>query len=362
MFFMKRKQSSWIYFLMSWLLTFALLVTWSPAVTLASEEIDESIPVELKISPDKDRYSPGTKIQIEAVTKKEGKSFEAKIVVKAKMDKEHTITIEPETKIKGKSYVSKATFTPEDIIGNNAGSLGIEFEIILSDTNKMWVGKTNKRIFVDNMPETVPSVDSEFFILPEQKLKVGEKIKFTVHTPYKGIIREDAKFLFFSFNSVDTTQKVEKVRTIHDRKKGMYVTTGYFTPRKEGTYTPFFFLEMYDKEKDEDISGSGVIKFDVIANPKIETSLSPQTITIKLGDEIYLLLTYQATGMDSAKFSREYNYDVTEINEEYDEENKTYKVLLKFKPEQKKTHKFEATVKNIETDTKATAKTTIYVK
>lgn len=63
---------------------------------------------------------------------------------------------------------------------------------------------------------------------------------------------------------------------------------------------------------------------------------------VKFGDEIYLLLTYQATGIDSAKFSREYNYDVTEINEEYDEENETYKVLLKFKPEQKKTHKFEA--------------------
>ncbi|WJQ79114.1 hypothetical protein [Brevibacillus brevis] len=214
------------------------------------------------------------------------------------------------------------------------------------------------------MPGTVPVVDSEFFIYPEQTLKVGEKIKFTVHTPYKGMIREEAKFLFFSFNSVDSTQKVEKVRTTLDRKKGMYVyvTTGYFTPRKEGTYTPFFFLEMYDKEKDEEISGSGVVKFDVIANPKIEASLSPETATIKFGDEIYLLLTYQATGMDSAKFSREYNYAVAEITEEYDEENKTYKVLLKFKPEQKKTHKFEATVKNIETDTKATAKTTIYVK
>lgn len=315
MLFMKRKQSSWIYFLMSWMVASALLVTSSPTVTLASEEMEESIPVELNISPDKDRYAPGTKIQVEAVTKKEGKSFEAKIVVKAKMDKEQTITIEPDTKIKGKNYVSKATFTPEDIIGDRVGSLGIEFEIIMSDTDKIWVGRANKRIFVDNMPVTVPSVDSEFFISPEQKLKVGEKIKFTVHTPYKGMIREDAKFLFFSFNSVDTTQKVEKVRTTHDRKKGIYVTTGYFTPRKEGTYTPFFFLEMYDKEKDEEISGSGVIKFDV-----------------------------------------------TEINEEYDDENKTHKVLLKFKPEQKKTHKFGATVKNIETDTKATAKTTIYVK
>ncbi|WJQ79115.1 hypothetical protein [Brevibacillus brevis] len=141
MFFMKRKQSSRIYFLMSWIIAVALLVTWSPAVTLASEEIEESIPVELKISPEKDRYSPGTKIQMEAVTKKEGKSFEAKIVIKAKMDKEQTITIEPETKIKGKNYVSKATFTPEDIIGDKTGSLSIEFEIMMSDTDKVWVGR-----------------------------------------------------------------------------------------------------------------------------------------------------------------------------------------------------------------------------
>ncbi|MGK5508341.1 hypothetical protein ACSNN6_07220 [Brevibacillus formosus] len=362
MFFMKRKQSSWIYFLMSWIVALALLVTWSPVVTLASEELEESIPVELKISPDKDRYSPGTKIQIEAVTKKEGKSFEAKIVITSDADKEQITTLEPETKIKGKNYVSKATFTPEELIGSQIANMQIQYEIIMKNDEKVWMGKANKRISVDNMPGTIPTVKSEFFISPEESLKVGEKIKFTVHTPNKGSMQGDAKFLFHSMNSVDTTQKVEKIKTIYDRKKGIYITTGYFTPRKEGTYTPYFYLRMYDKAKDEQINGSGSIVLNVVADPKIETSISPQTATIKLGDEFYLLLTYQATGIDSAKFSREYNYDVTEINEEYDEENKTYKVLLKFKPEQKKTHKFEATVKNIETDTKATAKTTIYVK
>ncbi|MFS0556066.1 hypothetical protein [Brevibacillus sp. 179-C9.3 HS] len=360
MFFMKRRQSSGIYFLMSWIVSLALLVTLSPAITLASEE--KSIPVEIKISPDKERFSPNSKIQLEAVTKKEGDSFEAKIEITSDADKEQIITIEPDTNIKGKNYVSKATIIPEDLIGSRVANMYIQYEIIMRDEENVWVGKAKKRIFVDNMPSEMPSVESEFSISPKESLKVGEKIKFTVHTPYKGTIEREAEFHFFTFDSVDTSQKVEKIKTIHDRRKGIYITTGYFTPRKAGTYTPHFSLIMYDKEKDELFDGNGSIEFNVKANPKIETSISPHTATMKFGDEIYLLFTYQVYDIESAKFSREYNYDVTEINEEYDKENKTYKVLLKFKPEQKKTHIIEATVKNIETDTKSTAKTTIYVR
>lgn len=118
---------------------------------------------------------------------------------------------------------------------------------------------------------------------------------------------------------------------------------------------------MYNDETNEVIEGTGVVKFTVTADSKINASISPQTAAMKLGDEIYLLLTYKVLGIKSDQFVREYNYGVSEISKEYDQTEGVYKVLIKFKPDQKKMYDFEAKVKNPETNIEAITKTKIYV-
>lgn len=355
MYLIKKKCSFGIYVLITWLVFITLFTTLIPNLTFASDEVN--VPVDLKISPINSRYSPSGEIQIEAVTKKEGETFDASITIRFTEKR----TIQLETKNVDGNYVSKATFKPKDL-GVTIENLSIQFKIVMKDKDKVWIGSAEKLIYVDEMPTTVPSVDSDFSIFPEKSLKVGEKIKFTVHTPYKGKAKEKGEFKFFSFNSVDATQKVEKVKTSYDRKKNIYITTGYFTPKKEGIYTPFFFLNMYNNETNEMIEGVGVAKFYVTTDSKIEPSISPQTATIKIGDEIYLLLTYKMFGVKPDQFVRSYNYGVSEISKEYDEKEGIYRVLIKFKPDKKKTYNFEAKVKNLESNIEATAKTKIYVK
>ncbi|RNB89979.1 hypothetical protein EDM56_12570 [Brevibacillus fluminis] len=329
------------------LLTFFMLfTTMIPNVTFASDEVN--VPVDLKISPIKGKYSPSEEIQIEAVTKKEGETFDASLEIVFKEKK----TIQLETKKIGNNYVSKATFKPENL-GITIENVSVLYKIVMKDKDKTWIGSAEKLIRVDEMPIIGPSVDSDFTISPEKTLKVGKKIKFTVHTPYRGKLKEEGYFKFYLFNSVDNTQKVEKVRTYYDQKKNIYITTGYFTPKKEGVYTPFFLLHMYNDETNEVIVGNGVVKFTVTADSKINASISPQTATMKFGDEIYLLLTYKVFGIKSDQFIREYNYGVSEISKEYDEKEGVYKVLIKFKPDKKKMYDFEAKVKNPETNFEA---------
>jgi len=274
---------------------------------------------------------------------------------------EERIPLNLVTKKVGKNYVSTATFKPEDY-DISIDNVLIQYKIVMKDNDKVWIGSAEKSIRIDNMPSVTPTVQSTFTIYPEKSLKVDQKIKFTVHTPYKGKIEKAAAFTFYSFNSVDATQKVEKVKTTYDRKQNMYITTGYFTPKKEGTYTPFFFLYMLDKETNEQIIGEANIKFTVTADPKVEASISPQKATIKVGDTIYLLLTYKGMGTKSNHFVRSYNHEVSEISNEYNENEGSYSVLIKFKPDKKKTYQFEAKVQNPETGAEASAKTSITVR
>ncbi|HZG14054.1 MAG TPA: hypothetical protein VE710_03430 [Candidatus Bathyarchaeia archaeon] len=186
-------------------------------------------------------------------------------------------------------------------------------------------------------------------------------IKFTVETPNMGKIVEPAVIDFLSFGS-DDTQKVEKVKTIYNRAKNAYITTGYFTPRKEGNYLANFSVIMENQKTDELTEGFADASFTVEPDQHLYPSLSPQTATLKLGDEIYLLLSYKAPGAKPEQFAREYNYDVTEISQSYDDKNGLHKVLILFKPEKKKAYQFQATVKNLVTNISAVAKTSITVK
>ncbi|HZG16199.1 MAG TPA: hypothetical protein VE710_14440 [Candidatus Bathyarchaeia archaeon] len=360
---MRMKKSHRIHHLLIMLTTFILMsVTMFPHYTVAAET--EEVPVEIKLTPPKDRFGENTKIQIQAVTKAEGKLDTASFELEYESEEEEDVVvkaIQPDTKKIGKNYVSTAAFTPEDDLGLQIGSITIRYNIIMKDDSKTWTGTTEKRIFVDNSPPVIPSVESTFSISPSKSLQVGEKIKFSVETPNKGKIVEPAFFDFFSAGS-DDTQKVEKVKTIYNRLENAYITTGYFTPQKEGEYFAYFGLLMKDQKTEEITEGTAYVKFTVEPDQNLYPSLSPQTATIKLGDEIYLLLTYKSSDASPEQFTREYNYDVTEINQSYDEKNGLHKVLIMFKPDKKKAYRFQAIVKNLVTNMSAVAKTSITVK
>ncbi|WP_134687284.1 hypothetical protein [Brevibacillus migulae] len=345
--------------LLASLVFFTLFTMLVPSLAFAEEV---SVPVELKVTPVKKQYYPSEEIQIEAVTKKQGKTFEASLAIVFEGEdgeEKHPITLE--TAKKGMNYVSKAVFIPEDF-DISIHHVSIQYNIVMKDNDKVWAGNAEKRIRVDNLPPVTPTVESEFSIYPEKSLKVDQKMKFTVHTPYMGTVEKAAEFKFLSLNSVDVTQKVQKIKTTYDRKKNMYMTTGYFTPKIEGEYTPYFVMLMRDKETGEIIEATGYITFSVAADPQIQASISPQKATVRLGDTIYLLLTYKGTGIKSDQFTRSYNQEVTEISNEYNEKEGTHSVLIKFKPDKKKTYPFEAKVKNPETGAEAIAKTSITVR
>lgn len=214
------------------------------------------------------------------------------------------------------------------------------------------------------MPHTIPSIDSEFVISPSKNLEVGQKIKFTVTTPIKGKVIREGKFIFFSFSSVDDTQKVEQVRTI--QKGNQYVTTGYFTPIKAGTYKAYFTNIMQDEQTKELWEGSGVYTFEIKENPKIIVSLSPNTAYMKAGEEIYLTVTYpmKKDSESSEHYMSWNNQNVDQFIGTYDEALGGYKYVYHFKPEKKGTYNLEVTVRQ-ETngqDREGKAKTKIFVR
>lgn len=343
---------------------FALLVNATvifPQRTLAEGE--KAVPVTMKLSPNLMRYAPNQTIKIEAWTKMEGTSYEVVelSIFDTDLDKpEDKITVPFETKVVDGHYVTTASFRPEEDAGVQIGNVGISYKIVMRSETETWVGKAVRGIQVDNMPGPMPTVESKVSYSPSQDLRAGTKIKFTVMTPYKGPIAHKAEFFVFP-SSKKPVPVVEKVRTRLDRKKNMYITTGYITPQKAGEYIVDFSLRMKDENSDDVWAGAGEAIFMVLPDG-IEASISPQTATMKLGEELYLLLSYTIEEKDIGGIVRVYSHGVKEEKEEYDRKNQIYKVLLKFNPAFSQTYQFEAVVKNQATQESVTATTEIVVK
>jgi hypothetical protein len=226
------------------------------------------------------------------------------------------------------------------------GEKTFDYYIYMYGEGQGWVGHASVSIRVkDNMPGVIPAVDADFAISPSKNLIVGQKIKFTVTTPYKGKITEEGNFRFFSMSSVDDTQKVEQVRTI--RRGNYYVTTGYFTPKKSGKYTAYFFNAMQDEKTKEVWEGVGVNKFEVKENPTIAVSLSPNTAYMKAGEEIYLTVTFplKKDSDSSEHFISWNNPNLVQFIGTYDDDLGGYKYVYRFKPEKKETYNLEVNVK-----------------
>ncbi|QRG68808.1 hypothetical protein [Brevibacillus choshinensis] len=329
------------------LLMVALLFAYVPAQ--AAEKIE--VPVKLTVLSEEGEPKLDDEITIEAVTEKKGDYYEAFFT---------NVKESAETKIVDGHYVSRVTFQAEYI-----GEKTFDYSISMHGEGQAWVGHASVTIRVkDNMPGVIPSVDSGFVISPSKNLIVGQKIKFTVTTPYKGEITKEGNFHFYSMNSVDDTQKVEQVRTV--RRGNFYVTTGYFTPKIPGTYMPFFFNKMQDEKTKEVWEGIGFYKFEVKENPTIAVSLSPNTAYMKAGEEIYLTVTYPLNkdSGSSEHYMSWNNPSVVQFIGTYDDDLRGYKYIYRFKPAKKGTYTLEVSVKQDSSGQirVGKAKTKIYVR
>lgn len=89
-----------------------------------------------------------------------------------------------ETTLEEGKYISRMSFLAE-----YNGEKTFDYSISMYGDGQEWVGHASVSIRVkDNMPQAIPHVNSKFVISPSKNVVVGQKIKFTVTTPYKGDI------------------------------------------------------------------------------------------------------------------------------------------------------------------------------
>lgn len=322
----------------------AVMFAYIPSVALADDYIE--VPVKFTVKPDAQPIRLGEEITIEAVTKKEGNTFEVHATWSGGTSHNELIT---ETTLEGDHYVSRGT-VHADVIG----ILTINYKITMRGEGKEWVGKASATIDVkDNMPPAIPSVEGKISMYPSDKIEIGKPVQFKAYVPNKGNFSQAR----FRFGYPNHHEIVENVKTVRSGSK--YVTTGSFTPKKAGKYTVYYSIIMKDEEGNP-IEGSAVIKFTVHDNGKIYASLSPNTATMNVGEEIYLLLTYT---MDE-NMTVQWNYPAESTVVDHDPETGLHKELLKFKPEKTGTYNFEVTITQDVNGSKKTgkAKTKIYVR
>ncbi|MED1793442.1 hypothetical protein [Brevibacillus nitrificans] len=326
----------------------ALLLVHLP---VQAAEKNREVPVKLTVVPGD--YELGDEITLEAVTEKMGDSYVVETTEKLG-------ELQVETTLEEGKYVSKMSLMADYI-----GERTFDYSISMYGDGQEWVGHASVTIRVkDNMPTSMPVANAKFVISPSKNLVVGQKIKFTVTTPYKGGISKEGEFHFFRSSSADSTQKVQQMRTI--RRGSVYITTGYFTPKKPGTYLPVYSMIMEDEKTKELWEGFGEYSFEVKENPKITVTLSPNTAYMKAGEDIYLSATYMV--QKSPAFSDQlitWNQPgLDKIFGTYDEELGGYRYLYRFHPEKKGTYNLEVTFQ-MESDgvkREGKAKTKIYVR
>ncbi|MED1793093.1 hypothetical protein [Brevibacillus nitrificans] len=145
----------------------------------------------------------------------------------------------------GKRYKTTGEFTPR-----KKGKYTLSFKIAEEDVGHSYLVDTvtakmkvinEGDIFVPGQPEQVEAKLSTSTSVYE----VGKKIKFTVATPKKGSIYEDARFEWMY--GPDKTTKVEDIQTV--KKGSNYITTGYFTPKQEGEYKLHFSLVLNEDDR-----------------------------------------------------------------------------------------------------------------
>lgn len=113
-------------------------------------------------------------------------------------------------------YVSKAKFTPYEITNYT-----INYEIMMYDKNRTWIGQAKRTIRSDNTPPALPSVEGKLTLSPKSKLEVGKTIKFTSTIPNVGEIYIEDFYFFHPFYEEVLedfkTKKVDEIISVQGR-------------------------------------------------------------------------------------------------------------------------------------------------
>ncbi|MED4582027.1 hypothetical protein [Brevibacillus choshinensis] len=181
-------------------------------------------------------------------------------------------------------------------------------------------------------------------------LEVGKRYQFTVSTENVGTLEAEGKFFFL----VSSGEKMESVKTTLNRTKKAYVTTGYFTPKAEGSYILLYSMKQKNS-KGEAVEANAEKSFKTVDKNKINLTVSPNEITAKLGEEIPVLVTYSS----SITTKLEFNQKVTELGSS--RKNGVYKKVYLWKPEKKGEYTLKVKATQSRTDRVETKEITIVV-
>ncbi|AWX57961.1 MULTISPECIES: hypothetical protein [Brevibacillus] len=181
-----------------------------------------------------------------------------------------------------------------------------------------------------------PAAYEAKFVGLKETYNAGESIKLSVETKTAGQIT-DAKFLLKTIGGNDK-DKITSVRTTHSKTKATYTTTGYLKPTSQGIYLLAYQATHKSLEGEKKIELIATLS---IKDPnKITLNVTPNTIHVKKGKEVPILITY------SSKSTPQFTYS-TQVTELYTKRvgNENKKVVL-FKAEKAGKFTINVTAKN----------------
>ncbi len=163
----------------------------------------------------------------------------------------------------------------------------------------------------------------------------GEPISLKAESSYKGFIYNVKFFVNDQEGLVTHSSEV---------KDNKLITTGTFVPQTSGKHKIRYEIQVMDL-----MSGSqwfGKAEKEIKAESgKIDVSMSPQTSTMKLGDDIYLLVKYPTTQINPDKpHTVTTSVSATEIALDAPTKNGYYQKLYRYTPEKSGSVKFTVKV------------------
>lgn len=161
------------------------------------------------------------------------------------------------------------------------------FGFTVSGVNVSWAAASSDSVLeprYDDLPST---------------FEVGKKYKLTVITDKVGELEDEGKFKFIISNG----ETIESVKTSLNRSKKYYTTTGYFTPKSEGTYILLFGIKQKNA-KGEILEGLITEELKVVDKNKINLTVTPNIVTVKVGEEVPILVTYNSSISTKISYSK----------------------------------------------------------
>jgi hypothetical protein len=187
--------------------------------------------------------------------------------------------------------------------------------------------------FAEDQPK---KLSVKLSIEPSKKTyNTGEPLTLKAETSYKSFIYNVKIFVNDQEGLVTHSSEIQGSKII---------TTGTFIPQTAGKHKIRYEIQMLDL-----MSGTqwyGKAEKEIKAEfGKIDVSLSPQTATMKLGDDIYLLVKYPTTQINADKpHTVRTSVNAEEIALDAPTQNGYYQKLYRFTPEKSGTVKFTVTV------------------